>query len=148
MFCLPFSLCQGLCSARCSEAHQPHTCAQEHYETAIYHFQQLLERVPNHYRALSQLVSLLRRAGRLEDIPKFIKAAQRASPRASMDPGLHYCKGLEARSGAASAALSSMGSCCAEWMLLMLNGTLNLSPPPPPISSFDNPMPCLLQVRK
>jgi tetratricopeptide repeat protein 21B len=70
---------------------------QEHYETAIYHFQQLLERNPNHYGALSQLVSLLRRAGRLEDIPKFLKNATKSTPRAAMDPGLHYCKGLQAR---------------------------------------------------
>jgi len=70
---------------------------KEHYETAIYHFQQLLERNANHYGALSQLVSLLRRAGRLEDIPKFIKSAQKSTPRAAMDPGLHYCKGLQAR---------------------------------------------------
>jgi hypothetical protein len=43
---------------------------QEHYDTAIYHFAQLLERNPCHWGALSQLIILLRRAGRLEDVPK------------------------------------------------------------------------------
>jgi tetratricopeptide (TPR) repeat protein len=40
---------------------------KEHYETAIYHFQQLLEKNPRNFRALAQLVQLLRRSGRLEE---------------------------------------------------------------------------------
>ena len=38
---------------------------KEHYETAIYHFQQLLEKNPRNFSALAQLVQLLRRSGRL-----------------------------------------------------------------------------------
>jgi tetratricopeptide repeat protein 21B len=43
---------------------------QEHNESAIYHFQQLLDRRPDHFAALAELVGLLRHAGRLEDVPK------------------------------------------------------------------------------
>ncbi|KXZ45770.1 hypothetical protein GPECTOR_50g563 [Gonium pectorale] len=67
---------------------------KEHYDTAIYHFQQLLERSPNHYGALAQLILLLRRAGRLEDVPRYFALAEAGSPKAIMDPGYHYCKGL------------------------------------------------------
>uniref|UniRef100_A0A7S0S5T6 Tetratricopeptide repeat-like domain-containing protein n=1 Tax=Chlamydomonas leiostraca TaxID=1034604 RepID=A0A7S0S5T6_9CHLO len=67
---------------------------KEHYDTAIYHFQQLLERAPSHWGALSQLISLLRRAGRLEDVPRYFTAAETASPKSAMEPGYYYCKGL------------------------------------------------------
>ncbi|PNW81978.1 hypothetical protein CHLRE_06g268800v5 [Chlamydomonas reinhardtii] len=67
---------------------------KEHYDTAIYHFQQLLERSPNHYGALAQLILLLRRAGRLEDVPRYFALAEAGSPKAVMDPGYHYCKGI------------------------------------------------------
>jgi len=70
---------------------------KEHYDTAIYHFQQLLERSPNHYGAMANLIQLLRRAGRLEDVPRYFTLAETASPKAVMDPGFHYCKGLHQR---------------------------------------------------
>eukprot|EP01116_Phalansterium_solitarium_P004835 TRINITY_DN15_c3_g2_i2.p1 TRINITY_DN15_c3_g2~~TRINITY_DN15_c3_g2_i2.p1 ORF type:complete len:791 (+),score=378.52 TRINITY_DN15_c3_g2_i2:101-2473(+) len=66
-------------------------------EAAIFHFQQLLERKPNHYVALSRLIQLLRRAGKLSDVPKFLKLAESLSARAALDAGFHYCKGLYAR---------------------------------------------------
>ncbi|KAL6760145.1 intraflagellar transport protein [Haematococcus lacustris] len=67
---------------------------KEQYDTAIYHFQQLVERNPCHWGALSQLVQLLRRAGRLEDVPKYFSAAEAASAKSVMEAGFHYCKGL------------------------------------------------------
>ena len=48
----------------------------------------------DHYKALSRLVDLLRRAGKLEDVPEFLDQAEKASSRAIMDPGFNYCKGL------------------------------------------------------
>jgi hypothetical protein len=60
----------------------------------MYQFQNLLEKAPRHYHALSQLVVLLRRAGRLEAIPNYFQIAESSHPKAFMDPGLHYCKGL------------------------------------------------------
>lgn len=74
--------------------HRAPSLPQEHYDTAIYHFQQLLERSPNHYGALAQLILLLRRAGRLEDVPRYFALAEAGSPKATMEPGYHYCKGL------------------------------------------------------
>ncbi|XP_066301202.1 tetratricopeptide repeat protein 21B-like [Branchiostoma lanceolatum] len=65
------------------------------YDQATFHYQQLLERSPEHYEALSRLIDLLRRAGRLDDVPKFLTQAENASSRAPMDPGFNYCKGLQ-----------------------------------------------------
>jgi tetratricopeptide repeat protein 21B len=70
---------------------------KEHYETAIYHFQQLLEKKPGHCVALSQLMHLLRRAGRLHEVPRYLRLAEKSDPRATHNPGLYFCKGLHAR---------------------------------------------------
>lgn len=43
---------------------------KENYDSAIFHFQQLLDRNPTHYVAMVNLIQLLRRAGRLDDVPK------------------------------------------------------------------------------
>ncbi|EDO49516.1 predicted protein, partial [Nematostella vectensis] len=64
------------------------------YDSATYHFQQLLERKPGHYTALARLIDLLRRAGKLEECPKYLEQAENALPRAAMDAGFNYCKGL------------------------------------------------------
>jgi hypothetical protein len=58
----------------------------------MFHFQQLLEKNPTHYSALYKLILLLKRAGKLTDAPRFIKLAERASPRAENDPGFKFCK--------------------------------------------------------
>ena len=44
-------------------------------------------------------VQLLRRAGRLDDVPRYFTLAETASPKAIMEPGFHYCKGLYNRCG-------------------------------------------------
>ncbi|KXJ11499.1 tetratricopeptide repeat protein 21B [Exaiptasia diaphana] len=64
------------------------------YDSATYHFQQLLDRKPGHYAALARLIDLLRRAGKLDECPKYIEQAEKSVPRAAMDSGLNYCKGL------------------------------------------------------
>ncbi|CAH3123731.1 unnamed protein product [Pocillopora meandrina] len=64
------------------------------YDSATFHFQQLLERKPDHYSALARLINLLRRAGKLDDCSKYLEQAESAIPRAAMDSGLNYCKGL------------------------------------------------------
>ncbi len=65
---------------------------QEHYDSAIYHFQQLLERTPDHFAAMTQLVDLMRRAGRLEDVPPCVLNVHepKALPCALM--GLRNCQ--------------------------------------------------------
>ena len=85
---------------------------KEHYDTAIYHFQQLLEKNPRNYRALAQLVQLLRRSGRLEEVPQYLKLADRSSPAAAHEPGLHFCKGLAERyNNKAHEALGHLNKC-------------------------------------
>ncbi len=60
----------SVCVCVCVCVYVCHVFTQEHYESAIYHFQQLMERQPTHWRALSQLIDLLRRAGKLDEVPK------------------------------------------------------------------------------
>ncbi|KAM8933514.1 LOW QUALITY PROTEIN: tetratricopeptide repeat protein 21B [Pelodytes ibericus] len=67
---------------------------KQDYEQAVCHFQQLLERKPDNYATLSRLIDLLRRAGKLEEIPKFLDLAEEHCSRAKLEPGFHYCKGL------------------------------------------------------
>ncbi|XP_023227553.1 tetratricopeptide repeat protein 21B-like [Centruroides sculpturatus] len=63
-------------------------------ESAMFHFQQLLDRKPNYYSALARYVECVRRLGKLEDVPQYLNKAEQFSFRSSMDPGFHYCKGL------------------------------------------------------
>ncbi|XP_025066742.1 tetratricopeptide repeat protein 21B isoform X1 [Alligator sinensis] len=67
---------------------------KQNYEEAVFHFQQLLECKPDNYATLSRLIDLLRRAGKLEEVPRFFVMAEKHSSRAKLEPGFHYCKGL------------------------------------------------------
>ena len=49
---------------------------------------------PDHYEALARLVDLMRRAGKLDEVPRFIELAESASSRVHLDAGYNYCKGL------------------------------------------------------
>lgn len=70
---------------------------KEDNESAIYHFQQLLESKPDNFAALSRFIVMLRRAGKLADAPRYLKLAERSGVRVAHSPGLHFCKGLYAR---------------------------------------------------
>lgn len=48
----------------------------------------------DNYATLSRLIDLLRRAGKLEEVPSFLLMAEKHSSRAKLEPGFHYCKGL------------------------------------------------------
>jgi hypothetical protein len=76
----------------------------------MFHFQQLLEKNPSHYSALHKLIMLLKRAGKLSDAPRFIKLAERATPRAESDPGLKFCK-VRARVPASVLCTSEITAC-------------------------------------
>ncbi|XP_018767037.3 tetratricopeptide repeat protein 21B isoform X2 [Serinus canaria] len=67
---------------------------KQDYEQAVFHFQQLLERKPDNYATLSRLIDLLRRAGKLDEVPRFLLMAEKHSSRTKLEPGFHYCKGL------------------------------------------------------
>lgn len=48
----------------------------------------------DNYEALARLVDLMRRAGKLEEVPKFLDLAENASSRAKVEAGFNYCKAL------------------------------------------------------
>uniref|UniRef100_A0AAR2KQ70 Tetratricopeptide repeat protein 21B n=1 Tax=Pygocentrus nattereri TaxID=42514 RepID=A0AAR2KQ70_PYGNA len=60
---------------------------KQDYEQAVFHFQQLTI-------LFRELIDLLRRAGKLEEVPRFLEMAEKHSPRAKFEPGYNYCKGL------------------------------------------------------
>ena len=59
--------------------------------------QELLAAHPNNYFALSSLISILRKIGRLESVEGYLKAAQNANRRSSSHAGFRYSNGLYAR---------------------------------------------------
>ncbi|KAL0481696.1 tetratricopeptide repeat protein [Acrasis kona] len=67
---------------------------RNNFDEAIEYFGKLMEKKPNNYHALVQLIKLLRRAGCLEKAETFIKNAENATLRKQTDAGLHYCNGL------------------------------------------------------
>eukprot|EP00443_Scrippsiella_acuminata_P048484 CAMPEP_0115266888 /NCGR_PEP_ID=MMETSP0270-20121206/51703_1 /TAXON_ID=71861 /ORGANISM="Scrippsiella trochoidea, Strain CCMP3099" /LENGTH=1292 /DNA_ID=CAMNT_0002683005 /DNA_START=234 /DNA_END=4112 /DNA_ORIENTATION=- len=68
--------------------------AQE-YKDATFYYQALLDKKPCNYTALSRLIFLLRRAGRLRDAPRYLQAAEKACTRAAdREAGLRFCKGV------------------------------------------------------
>mmetsp|Transcript_72654 Transcript_72654/g.187410 ORF Transcript_72654/g.187410 Transcript_72654/m.187410 type:complete len:1345 (-) Transcript_72654:48-4082(-) len=67
--------------------------AQE-YKDATYYYQTLLDKKPCNYTALSKLIFLLRRAGRLRDAPRYIHHAEKACARSpDREAGLRFCRG-------------------------------------------------------
>lgn len=76
------------------------------FETAAFHFQQLLQKRPDYWTALARLVEVMRRTGNLEDVPLYLEKAEATCQRANQEAGLAYCKGLyEWYTGNANAAL-------------------------------------------
>ena len=54
-----------------------------------------MENRPDYWVALARLVEVMRRTGNLEKIPEFlIKSEEFVGTRASLDPGLNFCKGM------------------------------------------------------
>lgn len=81
---------------------------KEDNDSAIYHFQQLLDSRPDNFAALSRFLVMLRRAGKLHTssnakeqdslAQRYLRFAERsANVRVAHAPGLHFCKGLYAR---------------------------------------------------
>ncbi|KAJ3117392.1 Tetratricopeptide repeat protein 21B [Phlyctochytrium bullatum] len=64
------------------------------FSSALFHFRQLLDKNPTNYRALKQLIEMMRRAGKLEEAEKFFESAEKASSKSNLHAGYHFCKGL------------------------------------------------------
>nr|CAD2194553.1 unnamed protein product [Meloidogyne enterolobii] len=63
-------------------------------EEAMKHFAQLLERNPSHYHALARYIELCWRRGNIELGEKMLRNALESNPRATVDAGFNFCKGL------------------------------------------------------
>ena len=65
------------------------------YESAMFHFQQLLTAKPDYWVALARLVEVMRRTGHLEDVNNYLqKSEEHVGTRAGLEPGLNFCKGM------------------------------------------------------
>ncbi|XP_077584851.1 tetratricopeptide repeat protein 21B-like [Stigmatopora nigra] len=62
-------------------------------EQAMSHYEQLLDSNPD-FSTVSRLIDLLRKAGKLDEMPAFFERLQKHSTRIGLDPGFHYCNGL------------------------------------------------------
>lgn len=62
-------------------------------DQAINTYKQLLEKTPDNFNTLAQLIELLRRAGRLKEVNNYVQAAEKICKRSNM-AGLAFCKGL------------------------------------------------------
>ncbi|XP_076366451.1 LOW QUALITY PROTEIN: tetratricopeptide repeat protein 21B-like [Tachypleus tridentatus] len=90
-------------------------------ESAMFHFQQLLDRKPDYFPALARLIEATRRLGKLDELPAYLEKAEQYSTRSSMEAGYHYCKGLyEWYTGNTSGAVKSFNKARndQEWGLM------------------------------
>ncbi|KAI3422342.1 Tetratricopeptide repeat protein 21B [Globodera pallida] len=77
-------------------------------EEAMKHFSQLLDRNPNLYHALARYIELGWRQGSIELGEKRLRNALENNPRATVDAGFNFCKGLiEWYTGEPNAALQA-----------------------------------------
>jgi tetratricopeptide repeat protein 21B len=66
-------------------------------EESIRPLAELLKRHPNSYRTLSKMISILRRVGKLDEVPAYFTRAETHNRRCSGHAGMHFCRGLYAR---------------------------------------------------
>lgn len=64
------------------------------FDSAAYHFSQLLNGQPTYWTALARLIEILRRSASLSDVVPFLHRAEHNCPQPSQEAGLSYCKGL------------------------------------------------------
>ena len=69
---------------------------KESADGAIETYIKLLEKEPDNFNVLANLIELLRRAGRLAEAQQYIDNAESKTQRSKM-AGLAYCKGLFCR---------------------------------------------------
>ena len=74
-----------------------HSRDEAEKERAAEPLEALLKAAPSDYGALERLVGQYRRAGKLDQVTPFLKAAVAHDGRAEAQPGYHFCVGLYAR---------------------------------------------------
>ncbi|XP_029176908.1 tetratricopeptide repeat protein 21B-like [Nylanderia fulva] len=76
------------------------------FETAAFHFRQLLMRQPTYWTALARLIEVSRRTGAMDDLDEWLQRAQSATGAGNVEAGYHYCAGLlDWRTGKLNSAL-------------------------------------------
>ena len=104
--------CQGCCLQCCE-----HGRANE-LGAATFHFGQLLERQPCNFGAMRLLCGLLKRAGRLGDMARYLRLAVRHRPACEAEAGYRLVRGIFLRfSNEPHEAIRSLNACrgSAEW---------------------------------
>ncbi|KYQ53911.1 Tetratricopeptide repeat protein 21B [Trachymyrmex zeteki] len=76
------------------------------FDTAAFHFRQLLLRQPTYWTALARLIEVSRRTGAMDDLDEWLQRAQIAMGTGNVEAGFYYCAGLlDWRTGKLNSAL-------------------------------------------
>ncbi|KAG5309944.1 TT21B protein, partial [Acromyrmex insinuator] len=76
------------------------------FDTAAFHFRQLLLRQPTYWTALARLIEVSRRTGAMDDLDEWLQRAQIAMSTGNVEAGFYYCAGLlDWRTGKLNSAL-------------------------------------------
>ncbi len=84
-------------SAEAAETSEATSTINNNVSGAVQPLEAILKKHPNNYKALERIISLLRRLGRLEEVPTYLDAAKNNDGRSTTHAGYHYCQGLHAR---------------------------------------------------
>ncbi|XP_063986982.1 tetratricopeptide repeat protein 21B-like [Diachasmimorpha longicaudata] len=81
------------------------------FETAAFHFRQLLMRRPTYWTALARLIEVSRRTGKIDDLDEWLSRAESATEGSNRDAGFYYCAGLlDWRTGKLNSALRNFNA--------------------------------------
>ncbi|XP_076294780.1 tetratricopeptide repeat protein 21B [Lasioglossum baleicum] len=76
------------------------------FDTAAYHFKQLLMKQPTYWTALARLIEVSRRTGNMDDLEEWLHRAELESSGSNLAAGYYYCAGLlDWRTGRLNSAL-------------------------------------------
>ncbi|XP_012166563.1 tetratricopeptide repeat protein 21B [Bombus terrestris] len=76
------------------------------FDTAAFHFRQLLLKQPTYWTALARLIEVSRRTGDMDDLEEWLHRAELGMSGANLTPGYYYCAGLlDWRKGRLNSAL-------------------------------------------
>ncbi|KOX68929.1 Tetratricopeptide repeat protein 21B [Melipona quadrifasciata] len=64
------------------------------FDTAAFHFRQLLLKQPTYWTALARLIEVSRRTGDMDDLQEWLHRAELGMSDANLTPGYYYCAGL------------------------------------------------------
>ncbi|XP_078037183.1 tetratricopeptide repeat protein 21B isoform X2 [Augochlora pura] len=76
------------------------------FDTAAYHFKQLLMKQPTYWTALARLIEVSRRTGNMDDLEEWLHRAELEASGSNLAAGYYYCAGLlDWRTGRLNSAL-------------------------------------------